>query len=274
MMPDNRSRRAHREDTAMTLETSGLTPDQARTYAADGVVRLPGVIPLDDVEAMLAALWRRLESRHGLWRDRPATWTMAHPAQLTARNSDFAAIGNARVRTVVDELLGVGQWKEPERWGLPLVTLPGHHDRWDVPHRGWHLDIAATPEPPRVARLFVILARSQPGGGGTGYIAGSHRVMRQLAQREGALLNSGTARKLLIAREPWYAALESLRKGEDRIARFMSEGGAVDGVPVRVGEMLGEPGDVILMDPLMLHATTPNVRDTPRLMLTEWVYGG
>jgi hypothetical protein len=52
----------------------------------------------------------------------------------------------------------------------------------------------------------------------------------------------------------------------------MSEGGVVDGVPVRVCEMLGEPGDVILMDPLMLHATTPNVRETPRMMLTEWVY--
>jgi hypothetical protein len=43
-------------------------------------------------------------------------------------------------------------------------------------------------------------------------------------------------------------------------------------VPVRVCEILGEPGDVILMDPLMLHAMTPNVRETPRMMLTEWVY--
>ncbi len=256
----------------MTQQTSGLTPDQAQTYAAEGVVRLPGAVPLDDIEAMRSALWRRLESRHGLWRDKPATWTIPHPAQLTARNGDFAAIGSPQVRAVVDQLLGAGGWKEPERWGLPLVTLPGHHARWDVPHRGWHLDVAATPEPPRVARLFVVLARSEPGGGGTGYIAGSHRVMRQLAQREGQTLNSGMARKLLIAREPWYAALESRRKDEDRIARFMSEGGVVDGVPVRVGEMLGDPGDVILMDPLMLHATTPNARDTPRMMLTEWMY--
>jgi len=44
------------------------------------------------------------------------------------------------------------------------------------------------------------------------------------------------------------------------------------GVPVRVCEMLGEPGDVILMDPLMLHGLTPNARETPRMMLTEWVY--
>lgn len=257
----------------MTQQPPGLTPEQAQTYAAEGVVRLPGAVPLKDVEAMRSALWRRLESRHGLWRDKPATWTIPHPAQLTAHNSDLAALGSARVRAVVDQLLGAGRWKEPERWGLPLVTLPGHCARWDVPRRGWHLDVAATPEPPQVVRLFLVLAHSDPGGGGTGYIAGSHRVLRQLAAREGQALNSGAARKLLTAREPWYAALESRRKDEDRMARFMSDGGEVDGVPVRVCEMLGEPGDVILMDPLMLHATMPNARDTPRMMLTEWVYG-
>jgi hypothetical protein len=68
------------------------------------------------------------------------------------------------------------------------------------------------------------------------------------------------------------AALESVRKGEDRVARFMDEDGMADGVPVRVCEMLGEPGDVILMDPMMLHGLTPNLRETPGMMLTEWVY--
>jgi hypothetical protein len=257
----------------MTGPRTGLTPEQAETYATEGVVRLPGAIPLADVEAMLAVLWRRLGARHGLWRDRPDTWTIPNPAQLTAKNNDFAAMGNPPIRAIVDQLLGAGRWKEPERWGLPLVTLPGHHDRWDVPHRNWHLDAPATAEGPRVARFFVVLAPSRPGGGGTGYIAGSHRVMRRLAAREGKALNSGMVRKLLIEREPWYAALESRRKDEDRIARFMVEEGVLDGVPVRVAEMLGEPGDVILMDPLMLHGTTPNARDTPRMMLTQWVYG-
>jgi hypothetical protein len=37
--------------------------------------------------------------------------------------------------------------------------------------------------------------------------------------------------------------------------------------------MLGEPGDVILMHPLMLHAPMPNVLATPRMMLTQFVYG-
>jgi hypothetical protein len=53
----------------------------------------------------------------------------------------------------------------------------------------------------------------------------------------------------------------------------MEAGSELDGVQVRVGEMLGEPGDVILMHPLILHAPTPNVLATPRMMLTQFVYG-
>jgi ectoine hydroxylase-related dioxygenase (phytanoyl-CoA dioxygenase family) len=257
----------------MTGPRAGLTPEQAEAYATEGVVRLPAAIPPDDIAAMLTVLWRRLEARHGAARDRPETWTIAHPAQLTSNVDQFAAMASPTVLAVLDQLLGEGGWQTPPRWGLPLVTLPGFADRWDVPHRNWHLDAAATTEAPRVVRFFAVLAPSRPGGGGTGFIAGSHRVVRRLATQEGKTLNSGMVRKLLVAREPWYAALESRRPGEDRVARFMSRDGVMEGVPVRVCEMLGEPGDVILMDPLVLHGTAPNAGDTPRMMLTQWVYG-
>lgn len=251
----------------------GLTPEQAELYEQEGVVRLPGLVPLSDIEEMLGVLWRRLEARCGAVRDRPETWTIQRPAQLTARNDEFAAMANAKVRKVLDDLLGADRWKVPARWGIPLVTFPGFDKRWDVPHLHWHLDLQASAEPPRVARLFVILSPSHPGGGGTGYVAGSHRVIRDLARREGRTLRSAEARKLLMAHEPWFAALESVRPGEERMERFMRTDSVAAGARVRMDEMLGEPGDLILMDPLMLHAMTPNVRETPRMMLTEWVYG-
>ena len=53
----------------------------------------------------------------------------------------------------------------------------------------------------------------------------------------------------------------------------MLETGEADGVPVHVGEMTGRAGDVYVMDPMTLHAMTPNVSDAPRMMLTEWIYG-
>lgn len=252
---------------------TSLSPEQAQEYAAEGVTRLPGAVPAAAVAAMVDTLWTRLRARWDAHPDRPETWRVEHPAQLTSRIDDFAAMASPTVRAVLDELLGVGAWKTPARWGVPLVTFPGFASAWDVPHRHWHLDLQATADPPRVARLFLVLAPSKPGGGGTGYVAGSHRVIRGLAQREGGPLRSAEARKLLVAREPWFAALAAVRPGEDRKARFMDEPGEASGVPVQVREMLGEPGDVLLMDPLMLHSFTPNARETPRMMLTEWVYG-
>jgi hypothetical protein len=251
----------------------GLTPEQAVELADRGVTRLPAAVPARDIGVLLDVLWARLQARCGAVRDRPATWTTHRPGQLTSRADELAAMASPPVRAALDALLGVGGWKAPPRWSLPLVTFPGFDRDWDVPHRNWHLDLAVSAEPPRLARIFVLLDRAEPGGGGTGYVAGSHRVLRQLARKAGRPLSSGEARKRLVAREPWFAALETRRAGEDRIARFMAEDGMADGVPVRVCEMTGDAGDMFIMDPHVLHAMTPNVRETPRMMLTEWVYG-
>jgi hypothetical protein len=257
----------------MERTLTGFTPEQLDAYRNTGVVRLPAAVPRPAVDAMLAVLWRRLRTRHGIREDRPESWHVANPAQLTAHTDEFAAMASPQVLGVIDQLLGPRGWKPPPRWGLPLVTLPGFAERWDVPHRLWHLDLPAAPQPPRVVRVFLLLSPSVPGGGGTGYVAGSHRVLGDLARQTGRTLKSGDARKLLIAREPWFEALFTRREGEDRIARFVQAEGRAGGVPVRVGEMTGEAGDVYVMDPLILHGTMPNAAATPRLMLTEFVYG-
>jgi hypothetical protein len=239
-----------------------LSADQSHTYAADGVVRLFGLIPTADIEAMRAAVWRKLDAR-----SKPA----ARPTKLSSKAGEFDALGSPAVRALLDHLLG--EWEEPTRWGLPLVAFHTGEAAWDVPHRNWHLDLGGRPGDFALARFFVVLEPSRPGGGGTGYVAGSHRLFQALAEREGRFLSSAQAKRLMGARTPWFADLAFLREGEDRIQRFMQEGAEIDGVRVRVCEMLGEPGDVILMHPMMLHAPMPNVLPTPRLMLTQFVYG-
>jgi len=250
-----------------------MTSKQLKIYEAEGVVRIPGALPLPDAEALADVVWRRLRTGHGMMRERPETWIVPHPAQLAAKTDELAAMGAPVVRAILDQLLGAGGWAAPARWGLPLVTLPGFATRWDVPHKGWHLDIPATADPPRVARIFVLLGDLAAGGGGTGYVAGSHRVLQALAREAGRALKSGDVRTVLTAREPWFAALYAKPDGDDRVARFMTAGGMAGGVPVRVGEMIGQAGDVYVMHPLVLHTVMPNVRSRPRLMLTEWVYG-
>jgi hypothetical protein len=240
-----------------------FTPALAEAYAREGVVRLPGAIPRHDIEAMAATLRHKLA-------DRPQQ--TARPSKLSSKAGEFNAMGSPAVRSVFDALLGA--WEEPATWGLPLVSLHTGESRWDVPREHWHIDLGARPGGHlRLARVFAFLAPSRPGGGGTGYIAGSHRLIQALFEETGHALPSAQARQRLEARSPWFAALSSRQDKGERIRRFMEDGDELDGVPVRVCEMLGDPGDVILMHPLMLHAPTANVLTTPRMMLTQFVYG-
>lgn len=240
-----------------------FTPARAETYARGGAVLLPGAIPRQDVEAMAATLRRKLA-------DRPQR--TARPSKLSSKAGEFNAMASPAVRSALDALLG--DWEEPASWGLPLVSLHTGEARWDVPREHWHIDLGARPgDHLRLARLFAFLAPSRPGGGGTGYVAGSHRLIQAIFAETGSALPSAQARQRLEARSPWFASLSARDDGGERPRRFMGDGDEVDGVPVRVCEMLGEPGDVMLMHPLMLHAPTPNVLATPRMMLTQFVYG-
>jgi hypothetical protein len=239
-----------------------FTTAHAETYARDGVVLLPGAIPIGDIEAMAATLKRKLAAR-----PQPT----ARPSRLSSRTGEFDAMASPAVRAVLDVLLG--PWEEPAHWGLPLVSFHTGQAAWDVPHEHWHIDLGARPGNLRLARIFAFLAPSRPGGGGTGYVAGSHRLFEALFEQTGGALPSAQARQRLEARSPWFAALTSRHDKGERVRRFMETGSELDGVEVRVGEMLGEPGDVILMHPLILHAPTPNVLTTPRMMLTQFVYG-
>jgi hypothetical protein len=42
-----------------------------------------------------------------------------------------------------------------------------------------------------------------------------------------------------------------------------------DGIPVRVAELTGQPGDAVLAHPWVLHSHSPNASGYPRIMLTK-----
>ena len=71
----------------------------------------------------------------------------------------------------------------------------------------------------------------------------------------------------LIRTYPWVKALCSRDEKADRVRRFMREGTRIDGVEVRVVEMIGEPGDVLLVHPMMLHAPALNCSSMPRFVV-------
>jgi hypothetical protein len=44
------------------------------------------------------------------------------------------------------------------------------------------------------------------------------------------------------------------------------------GIPVRVAELTGQPGDVVLTHPWVLHSWSCNTGSSPRMMLTKNLY--
>jgi hypothetical protein len=251
--------------------TFTLSPEQRGTFDHEGVLRIPGWFPKHQIAAMADRLWADLDKRFGIDRNRPETWTNKRPAQFQAliRTGVFDPLG-PRIGTLADAFLGAGNWEVPKHFGQPLVTFPT--GRWDVPHTMWHLDVPPTDclNGLPVVRVFTFLEPVLPHGGGTCYVAGSHRVMIDRARdaAPGDRLRSADIKTVMRSEESWFAALFS-RDGGERERRFVCEGGIVRGIEVRVREMTGEPGDAIVMHPATLHAIAPNGLDRPRLMLVQ-----
>jgi hypothetical protein len=267
-----------------------LTDEQRDEFDRCGIIRMPGAIAKSSVEEMLGIVWKSLRDRYHIHRGVAETWPEPRsrsdggPQQIggahrflgthhVPKSVTFEQVGNAAVCGAVDDLLGAGNWQRPERWGSLLVTFPESRSRWEVPCSNWHLDFPAAPSRSGLdgVRIFTCLAELPAGGGGTVFVAGSHKLIHSLA-REGPQVRSAEARMRLIRAHPWVKALCSRDEKLDRVRRFMSEGTTIDGVEVRVVEIIGEAGDVVLVHPMMLHAPALNCSPVPRFVLSATAF--
>jgi hypothetical protein len=68
----------------------------------------------------------------------------------------------------------------------------------------------------------------------------------------------------------WHPRLQELmrsRPGDARsTATLMEEPVQVDGIPLQIVELTGEPGDAVLCHPALLHAVSMNCSTIPRIM--------
>jgi hypothetical protein len=252
-------------------ETFHLTREQLDEFEDRGVVRLPGFYPKADIDLMADRLWADLEERFGMRRHQPETWTIVAPAQFKAlkRSGAFSALGSPKLFELADALLGAGNWDRPAFWGAPLVTFPTPVP--SQPRPAWHLDIGGAERLSALPtlRVFTFLEPVLPHGGGTVYVGGSHRLAMEIESARGRPVRSAEVCDRLRADHPWFAQLLGTPMAELRAALDV-EGRAGDH-RVRLEEMTGAAGDLIVMHPAVLHAGAHNARERPRLMLTEWI---
>lgn len=246
-------------------------------FAQQGYARLPAAIGAATTHAMRQRLWDFLSQQHGAQPDKADTWAPARPSgfQIMSKSGAFDALNCSTLNAALDQLLGRDAWQRPKHWGMPLVTFPEASIEWRVPHKQWHLDFALRHSGdlwPGL-RILAFLAPVAPRGGGTLLIEGSHTLVERMVASGNGAGHSADVRKTLARSSAWLRELWSASAGGvDRTQRFTSAGAVIDDVPVRVVELTGAPGDIVLMHPWMLHAAAPNCGSAPRMMLSHSVF--
>lgn len=255
-----------------------LTTEERSEFERTGLVRLPGAIDADDAAAMAERVWAFLGERDGIRPGEPETWTVPRPRRFKElqRSGAMSAIGSPGVRRALDEMLGKDAWREPEHWGQMLVSFPGE-GRWRLPHSMWHLDMPAAGSKARLraVQIFALLTPVTSKGGATLAVAGSNRIAQRVVDNARGVptVDSADVRRILARTEPWFRALWTADEDAERERRFMEDATTIGGVEVRVVEMTGEAGDVILMDPSLLHTAAPHTCGGPRFVVTVHVFG-
>jgi hypothetical protein len=253
--------------------TFDLTHEQLNEFEETGVVRLRGFYPRADIDAMADRLWADLEQRYGTRRGRPESWGVAFPAQFQAlkQSGAFHAFGSPALMRLADRMLGAGNWEKPSSWGKPLVTFPTAEPVRENP--GWHLDVGGAERlnPQSTLRVFTFLEPVLPRGGGTLYIAGSHLLAIELERRHGGTVRSKQVVDFLRAEHPWFERVLGTPLSD--IRPIIGVEADVGAHRVRLEEMTGDAGDLVIMHIGMLHGVAHNAFDRPRLMLTEWLTG-
>lgn len=247
-----------------------LTSDQLNEFHTTGLVRLPGAFPQDEAEVMCTRIWGFLGDRYAMERGDPASWTVDAPTgfQPVSRSGVFRPVGDGSLSPALDTVFGGGNWLRPRWWGRPLVSFPTE-GAWELPVRGWHFDYMPASIQPRPVQVFAFLNAVRPGGGGTLVLSGSHRlVARYLSQ--GEQFRMPAVRAALADRHRWLRGLWATGDEDNRTDRYMS-GTVIEGVDLRAVELVGEPGDVVVMHSDCFHAVAPNRASEPRMMLTEMI---
>lgn len=247
------------------------------TFENTGILRLPGAFSLSDAQQMQHRLWEQLTAKHGIQPQEPATWTVSQPTgfQSLTRSGAFASFAAPKLLEAIDTILGP-LWERPDHWGTPLITFPKPAGMaWSLPGRLWHLDFPArrTNNTLPGLRAFAILAPVAPCNGATLVLEGSHRLIERLIDSgEAGEGNSSAIRQKLARKHRWLRTLWSDDDSPDRIPAYMTEGIELEGIPLKVAELTGQPGEAILMHPWTFHTASPNCGATPRMILNQSVF--
>lgn len=253
-----------------------LSPSQTRTFEISGLLRLRGMLRPETAGGHRENILR-LARRSGAWND--GVWiprSLEERRKLLKRVRKSTKLGSfvsPEVYQLMVELVGrrpITPWSDqPEllfsltRGRAGVTAEPAEAVSSEPRARrqfAWHVDVDRLPESGVTGvQFFTFLDTVEPGGGATVAVTGSHRLANDRIRRSFADV------KAELTRRPFFQDLFSQDRPEDTLGAA----GQADGVDLQVVELVGEPGDVYLMDLRVLHSRSPNTRETARMMVTQ-----
>lgn len=250
-----------------------LDATQRAAFVRCGFITVAKAVNRRDVTRMKRRLWRFLQNERGIAEHRRESWPKeARPTglQKLSRTGAFAEMLSPLVRTAVDDLLGAGTAEESRHRPVPLVVFPETH-AWRVPggRHTWHVDAPVEEKGCVALRAFLLLDAVDRHTGPTLAVAGSARLARRIVTERGSTaVPSRRLAKVLAKAEPWIRDLV-IESGNGDRERFLRWGTSLDRLPLRVVPLVGEAGDVVLMDLATLHSKSANASHLPRLVVGQ-----
>ena len=195
-----------------------LKPSQIEQFIECGYTPLEEAFPRRNALAVQGFLWERLAER-GILRDDRSTWTapVCHIRESYS-TADFQACATERLKDAVEDLLGIGRWRERDHtghWGWWPVNFSKEAGQpWTVPTGGWHWDGQHfrhyVDAPVQGLLLLCMFSEIGPRGGGTLVAEGSHRIVARFLSLHPEGLELHEAIPLCHRSHPWLRELTGI----------------------------------------------------------------
>lgn len=241
-----------------------LSQQQLEQFEQEGFVHIPQALGPEYVAAVRDFVWAYFRDHGGMLLEDPSTWKNIDINKKLIDKALGKPISD-RLKAAIDQLLGANHWQLASYGGL-LPSGPVYpFEEWKLRTDLWHTD-----DDPRTflgelseVMLFSFYSSVKARGGGTLALSGSHRLIKQVPQH----FQDYPKIREFTRSHPYLRRLTNGNPIEPNDAeRFMQEPSDVHGVAVRVVELIGEPGDVVICHRAMFHGINMNCGSEPRLM--------
>ena len=219
-----------------------LSKEQIDRFVDDGFVRLEQAFPRALADQAVDILWRDT----GCDRDDPTTWTKPVVRLWDYNQEPFRLAANTPVlHEAFDQLVGVGRWAPRSSLGTFPIRFPSDEDPGDA---GWHTDAGFYGDDGlmrlnvnsrgRALLMLFLFSRVGEADAPTRIRVGSHLLVPPLLQPA----------------------------GEDGLSVFDLAPHLEVTADKPIALATGEPGDVYLCHPFLVHAAQPHHGSLPRFM--------